>query len=92
MGQHWFGQGGIAAQPEHANAQYEYGKIFMYHGDVHGAVAHLRIAACWKPNIAFVHYQLQAAYRQEREDRELGNLEQIRAEKHERAAKRSWKN
>jgi tetratricopeptide (TPR) repeat protein len=80
----------IAAEPEHANAQYEYGKILMDHGDIHGAIAHLEIAARLKPNTDYVHYQLQAAYRKEGRvsdaDHELEIYKQIKAKKRERAS------
>ena len=55
----------IAAQPEHANAQYEYGKILMDHGEVENAIAHLEMAARLNPQADYVHYQLQAAYRKD---------------------------
>ena len=80
----------IEAQPEQANAQYEYGKILMDHGDVHGAIAHLEVAARLKPNTDYVHYQLQAAYRKDGRtadaDRELEIYKQIKAKKRERAS------
>ncbi|HEX8797125.1 MAG TPA: tetratricopeptide repeat protein, partial [Terriglobales bacterium] len=49
--------------PDHAQAQYQLGKELLNSGDKNGAVAHLEAAARLEPNVDYIAYQLQAAYR-----------------------------
>ena len=49
--------------PDHAQAQYELGKELLNSGDKNGAVTHLEAAARLEPNVDYIAYQLQAAYR-----------------------------
>jgi len=45
---------GVAAQPEHANARYEYGKILMDNGEVENATSRLESAARLSPPADYV--------------------------------------
>jgi tetratricopeptide (TPR) repeat protein len=80
----------IAERPEHANAQYEYGKVLLDRGELQQAIAHLEIAAQLSPQTDYVHYQLQSAYRKDgriREaDHELEVYKRIKAKKCDRAS------
>jgi tetratricopeptide (TPR) repeat protein len=80
----------VAANPEHANAQYELGKILLNKGKTADAIAHFEAAARLSPRTDYMHYQLQAAYRKEGRtadaDRELGIYKQLKAASRERAA------
>jgi len=49
--------------PDHAQAQYQLGKELLNSGDKNGAVRHLETAARLEPNVDYIAYQLQAAYR-----------------------------
>ena len=73
----------IAAQPTYANAQYQLGKILLDRGQLDDAIAHLEIAAHLIPQVDYVHYQLQAAYRKgsrtAEADRELELYKQLKA-------------
>lgn len=53
----------IAAHPDYGNAQYQVGKMLMDSGKPQQALPYLEAAARLDPNKAYVHYQLQAAYR-----------------------------
>ncbi|HUY80946.1 MAG TPA: tetratricopeptide repeat protein [Acidobacteriaceae bacterium] len=53
----------LAAHPDYAAAQYEVGKMLMDDGKAQQALPHLEAAAKLDPSKAYVHYQLQAAYR-----------------------------
>jgi tetratricopeptide (TPR) repeat protein len=55
----------IASDPKHANAQYQLGKILLDKGDVKEAITHLQAAATLTPDVDYIHYQLQAAYRKD---------------------------
>ena len=80
----------IAAHPDHANAQYQLGKILLDRGKTQEAVTHLEVAARLQPQTDYLHYQLQAAYRKENRiadaDRELDIYKQIKAASRDRAA------
>lgn len=73
----------IAKQPDNADAQYELGKLLMDGGKPQQALPHLEIAAKVSPDKAYVHYQLQAAYRKLSRtadaDRELALYQQLKA-------------
>ena len=53
----------MSAQPNHANANYELGKILLDRGQLKEAVDHLETATRLSPQTDYMHYQLQAAYR-----------------------------
>jgi tetratricopeptide (TPR) repeat protein len=78
----------IAAHPDHANAQYQMGKILLDRGDLKGAVEHLEIATRLSPRSDYMHYQLQAAYRKESRvadaDRELEVYKELKERQRER--------
>ncbi len=78
----------IAARPDHANAQYEMGKILLDRGQVQDAVEHLEAATRLSPQSDYMHYQLQAAYRKESRsadaDRELEIYKELKAKQRER--------
>lgn len=73
----------IAAQPNYPNAQYQVGKILLDRGQFGEAIAHLEVAARLIPQVDYVHYQLQAAYRKQSRnadaDRELEIYKQLKA-------------
>ena len=73
----------IAADPNHANAQYQLGKMLLDAGEVKPAIAHLEMAARLSPDIDYVHYQLQVAYRKDDRpadaDRELQIYKNVKA-------------
>ena len=73
----------IAADPNHANAQYQLGKMLLDAGEVKPAIAHLEMAARLSPDIDYVHYQLQVAYRKDDRpadaDRELQIYKDVKA-------------
>lgn len=73
----------LAAHPDYADAQYEVGKMLMDDGKAQEALPHLEAAAKLDPNKAYVHYQLQAAYRKLARtadaDRELAIYEKMKA-------------
>ena len=78
----------ISAHPEHANAQYELGKILLDEGNVKEAIIHLEAAARWKPEADYIHYQLQAAFRKDSRiadaDRELQLYKETKARNRQR--------
>jgi len=80
----------IAANPSHAKAQYELGKILLDRGEIAEAVAHLEIAARLSPQTDYIHYQLQAAYRKasriEDADRELNIYKDLKAHQRDKAS------
>ena len=73
----------LAAHPDYADAQYEVGKMLMDDGKAQQALPHLEAAAKLDPNKAYVHYQLQAAYRKlartSDANRELAIYEKMKA-------------
>lgn len=73
----------IAKQPNFADAQYQIGKLLMDKGEAHQALPYLEAATRLAPDKAYVHYQLQAAYRKLARtadaDRELALYQQIKA-------------
>ena len=73
----------LAAHPDYADAQYEVGKMLMDDGKAQQALPYLEAAAKLDPNKAYVHYQLQAAYRKLARtadaDRELAIYEKMKA-------------
>lgn len=73
----------IAKNPNFADAQYQIGKLLMDKGEARQALPYLETAARLAPDKAYVHYQLQAAYRKLARttdaDRELALYQQIKA-------------
>jgi tetratricopeptide (TPR) repeat protein len=53
----------INEHPDHAQAQYQFGKELLNSGDKNQAIVHLEAAARLEPNVDYIAYQLQAAYR-----------------------------
>ncbi len=53
----------VDAHPEHAEAQYEYGKLLLEDGQVKDSIAHLEASEHIDPSKDFVHYQLGTAYK-----------------------------
>jgi Flp pilus assembly protein TadD len=80
----------IASHPQHADAQYEMGKILLDRGEIRDAIKHLEAAARLSPQTGYVHYQLQAAYRKEGRtgdaDRELELYKNLKAKQRQRAS------
>jgi tetratricopeptide (TPR) repeat protein len=80
----------IAADPRHANAQYEAGKIYFDRGDYSDAAQHLEAAAQLISEKDYVHYQLQSVYRKlgrtADADRELEIYKQMKAQSRQRVA------
>ncbi len=83
-------RGVIDVNPTYANAQYQIGKILLDRGQLDEAVTRLEIAARLIPQVDYVHYQLQAAYRKESRmadaDRELALYKQLKAQARERTS------
>jgi lipopolysaccharide biosynthesis regulator YciM len=79
----------ISVHPEHAQAQYQIGKVLLEDGQVPEAVQHLEIAAQRDPEADYIHYQLQTAYRRNGQkaeaDRELEVYRNMKARKREKA-------
>jgi tetratricopeptide (TPR) repeat protein len=73
----------VAADPDHADAQYQLGKILLEEGKIDEATRHLEQAERAAPEKDYVHYQLQAAYRKaarlQDADRELALYKQAKA-------------
>lgn len=55
----------LSRNPNHANAQYQLGKMLLDAGQVKPAIEHLEAAARLSPDIDYIHYQLQVAYRKD---------------------------
>jgi len=53
----------ITEHPNHAQAQYQFGKELLISGDKNEAIMHLEAAARLEPDVDYIAYQLQAAYR-----------------------------
>jgi len=53
----------VAEHPEQSDAQYQLGKITLEEGDAQAAIPHLEAAEKSDASSAYIHYQLQAAYR-----------------------------
>jgi tetratricopeptide (TPR) repeat protein len=53
----------VKASPEHAQSQYELGKLLLEEGDVGNAIAHLERSEASDASKDYVHYQLATAYR-----------------------------
>lgn len=53
----------VAAHPDHAESQYELGKLLLENGDAVNAVPHLESSAKTDGSKDYVHYQLATAYR-----------------------------
>jgi tetratricopeptide (TPR) repeat protein len=70
------------ADPSHADAQYQLGKMLLDDGDAKQAVLHLELAAKNAPNKDYIHYQLQQAYRKtsrpQDAERELAIYKQLK--------------
>jgi tetratricopeptide (TPR) repeat protein len=73
----------IGKDPNHANAQYQLGKMLLDAGQIKPSIEHLEAAARLSPEIDYVHYQLQAAYRKDDRpadaDRELQIYKDVKA-------------
>jgi len=73
----------IQSHPNHANAQYQLGKVLLDRGQLPKAVDHLEIASRLSPQTDYIHYQLQAAYRKAARiadaDRELAIYKELKA-------------
>lgn len=73
----------IAGHSDYGNAQYELGKMLMDSGKAQQALPYLEAAAKLDPDKAYVHYQLQAAYRKLARmadaNRELAIFEKMKA-------------
>jgi lipopolysaccharide biosynthesis regulator YciM len=82
-----------AAHPDYANAQYQLGKIELDRGDTQAAIEHLEAAEHSSPQTAYIHYQLQAAYRKARRsddaEKELTVYKQLKADARAQAAERA---
>jgi Flp pilus assembly protein TadD len=72
----------LAIEPNHANANYEYGKAKLAAGDLPAAVEHLERAAKAGPSKPYIHYQLGRAYfkvgRQRDAEREFARVRELR--------------
>ncbi len=79
----------IEAHPEHAQAQYQMGKVLLDQGQMDEAVQHLEAAAKLDPGKDYIHYQLQTVYRKigrkDDADRELALYRDIKEKKREKA-------
>ena len=84
---------GDEAQPNHANAHYELGKILLDRGQLKEAVDHLEIAARLSPETDYMHYQLQGAYRKLQRvaeaDHELAIYRDLKAKQRAKAGMQS---
>jgi tetratricopeptide (TPR) repeat protein len=80
----------IAANPEHANAHYEMGKLLLDQGELKEAIRHLEAAVRLNPGADYIHYQLQAAYRKDGRladaDHELEIYKDLKAKQRSRAS------
>ncbi len=85
----------IANYPNHANSQYQIGKILLDRGQIPDAITHLEVATRLNPQADYMHYQLQIAYRKDSRtadaDRELDIYKELKAKQraHDREAIRS---
>jgi predicted Zn-dependent protease len=72
----------VKASPEHAQSQYELGKLLLEDGDVPDAITHLERSEAADASKDYVHYQLATAYRKaarlEDAQRELRAYRQIK--------------
>jgi len=72
----------LDAQPNDANANYEYGKAKLTAGDVPAAIKHLERAANASPTKPYIHYQLARAYlkagRRQDAEREFAKVKALR--------------
>ena len=72
----------VKASPEHAQSQYELGKLLLEEGDVPGAITHLERSEASDGSKDYVHYQLATAYRKasrlDDAQRELRTYRQIK--------------
>jgi len=75
----------LSADPNHANAHYELGKILLDRRQLNEAIGHLEAATRLSPQTDYMHYQLQAAYRKAQRtaeaDRELDVYKELKAKK-----------
>ncbi len=82
----------VTEHPEQGEAQYQLGKIELESGDAAGAIEHLEAAEKTDASEAYVHYQLQAAYRKVGRtadaDREAKIYKDMKAAKREIPAER----
>jgi len=82
----------VTEHPEQGEAQYQLGKIELESGDAAAAVEHLEAAEKADASEAYVHYQLQAAYRKvgrtAEADREAKIYKDMKAAKREVPAER----
>ncbi len=56
-------QRAVATHPEHADAQYQLGKLLLEDGDVAASITHLEASETSDNSKDYTHYQLAAAYR-----------------------------
>jgi predicted Zn-dependent protease len=72
----------VKASPEHAQSQYELGRLLLEEGDVANAITHLERSEASDASKDYVHYQLATAYRKaarpEDAQRELRTYRQIK--------------
>ncbi len=72
------------------------GKALLDGGQIKDAISYLEAAARLSPDLDYVHYQLQMAYRKddrrEDADRELAVYKQIKADKRESSVRRLEEN
>ena len=72
----------VKASPDHAQSQYELGKLLLEEGDVPAAITHLERSEASDGSKDYVHYQLATAYRKaarvEDAQRELRAYRQIK--------------
>jgi Flp pilus assembly protein TadD len=83
----------LSAQPNHANANYELGKILLDRGQLKEAVDHLETATRLSPQTDYMHYQLQGAYRKLQRmadaDRELAIYRELKEKQRAKAGMQS---
>ncbi len=56
-------KGTVETHPEHAEAQYEYGKLLLEEGQIPDSIVHLAMSEKADPSKDYVHYQLGTAYK-----------------------------
>jgi tetratricopeptide (TPR) repeat protein len=83
----------IRLHPNHANAQYQLGKVLLDRGQLPEAMDHLEIASRLSPQTDYIHYQLQSAYRKASRiadaDRELAIYKELKAKQRGRVPSES---
>jgi tetratricopeptide (TPR) repeat protein len=86
----------VSTDPNHANAQYQLGKIMLDRGRLPDAIEHLEAAERLSPQTDYIHYQLQAAYRKQSRiadaDRELALYKDLKSKQREAPASQTGQN